>query len=250
MLKRRLNLVLSAGLAARRTYKPLLDRYAEVVTTTPELTARLLLTLLGSVPLSGVVFFAEDANRATIDLTKQVDKQGLPYLLVLEKCHSASVLFELASREFVLISQDRIQVESTIERFIGHLTKPDRGYRNDMGQVSRIPGDIWVRQGYGHRRVSLEEIRSISADKDYAIIELPTTSLLVRTTLSELEEKLDARDFIRIHRSHIVPAQRIRELRNATRYRHQVQLDDGTVFPVGKTYWPRLRGHLRKWTIR
>lgn len=246
----RLNLLLSAGNDTRSCFKPVLDRYSEVITAAPGLTADLVERLLGSVQLNGVVVFADDTDRATIDLTKRIDTLDIPYLLVLEKCHSASALFELASREFVLISNERTQIEATITRFVDYLTDPSKKYRGPTPAAARLPGDIWVRQGYGDRRIALAEIRSISADKDYAIIELPTTSLLVRATLLELEEKLDERDFIRIHRSHIVPAQRIRELRNATRHRHQVQLDDGSIFPVGKTYWPKLRGRLRRGTLR
>ncbi|WP_420430793.1 LytR/AlgR family response regulator transcription factor [Hyphobacterium sp.] len=196
------------------------------------------------------MLIAEDIDRATIWLTRQIDTLDIPFLLLLENGHSASALLELASRKFVLISNERAQIEAMVARFAAYLTIPSKTCQDPTPATARLPGDIWVRHGYGDLRIALAEIRSISADKDYAIIKLPTTSLPVRVTLSELEEKLDGREFIRIHRSHIVPAQRIKELRNATRHRYQVQLDDGSILPVGKTYWPKLRDQLDRRTLR
>jgi len=51
-----------------------------------------------------------------------------------------------------------------------------------------------------------------------------------------------------LNRPGLVPARRIREVKNATRHSHQVLLEDGEVFPVGKTYWPLLRKRLRRET--
>lgn len=244
----RLNIVLSSDRETRQTYKSFIARHAELTTASPDLTEALLRTLGETGRVDGVVMFADDADAATIALAKHVDTHNIPYLLVLGKCSSAQVLFELASREFILISRESPQIEATINRFFDYLVRPEQKYRGPTPAASRLPGDIWVKQGYGDRRIALDDIRSISADKDYALIELPNASLLVRETLTTLEEELSAQDFIRIHRSHIVPARRIREVKNATRHSHQVLLEDGEVFPVGKTYWPLLRKRLRRET--
>ncbi|WP_394693630.1 LytR/AlgR family response regulator transcription factor [Hyphobacterium sp.] len=246
----RLSLVLSSDADNREMFRSFLGRACDVTTAPLHLTGQLVATMVETSRIDGVVIFAADADFETIALAKQVDTRGIPYMLALEKCASAQVLFELASREFILISQERAQIEATITRFLSYLTNPAQNYRNPAPRAAELPGDIWVRQGYADRKIPLNEIRSISADKDYAVIELPNASLLVRATLSTLEDELGAQDFIRIHRSHIIPAHRIQEVKNVTRHSHQVLLDDGEAFPVGKTYWPRVRRRFRGQTRR
>ena len=246
----RLNVILSSNGDIRRELTGFISSVSEVTTTPPRLARELTETMARTGNVDGVLIFADEADSETIGLAKHVDTLDIPYMLALGQCGSAQVLFELASREFILISRDFDQIRATITRFLAYLADPSRKYRGPKSGASQLPGDIWVRQGYAERRISLNEIRSISADKDYAIIELPNASLLVRATLATLEDELNAQDFVRIHRSHIVPARRIREVRNTTRHSHQVRLENGEVFPVGKTYWPRLRKRFRSQLIR
>lgn len=246
----RLSLILSSDAENRNTFRPFLSRSCDVTTAPLHLTGQLVNTLVANSRIDGLLILADDADAETIALAKQVDTLGIPYMLALAKCGSAHVLFELASREFLLISREQSQIEATITRFLSYLANPGEKYRGPTPRTAKLPGDIWVRQGYSDRKIPLDEIRSISSDKDYAVIELPSASLLVRATLSTLEDELNAQDFIRIHRSHIIPARRIQQVRNTTRHSHQVLLDDGEAFPVGKTYWPRIRQRFRGQKLR
>jgi two-component system LytT family response regulator len=57
-----------------------------------------------------------------------------------------------------------------------------------------------------------------------------------RITISELERTLDPKVWLRIHRSVIVNAERIREVKPLHKGEYAITLADGTVFDSGRTY--------------
>jgi two-component system LytT family response regulator len=75
--------------------------------------------------------------------------------------------------------------------------------------------------------VAVEEIDWIEAEGNYARLHAGRKVYDVRETLQALMEKLDPRDFIRIHRSTIVNAHRIREVQPWFQGSHIVLLQSG-----------------------
>jgi len=59
-----------------------------------------------------------------------------------------------------------------------------------------------------------------------------------------LEEQLDPRCFIRIHRTAIVNVEKIRELQQWFQRDYRVVLQDGTKLPLGRSYRKHLRSVL------
>ena len=91
--------------------------------------------------------------------------------------------------------------------------------------------------------VPVEDIRWIAAAGNYAEIhDRKGRVLLVRSTLSELEQRLDPAEFARIHRSTLVRLAEARELRPDAHGDYDLALDDGTVLAVGRAYRDRLLG--------
>jgi len=73
------------------------------------------------------------------------------------------------------------------------------------------------------------EIDWVSADDYYACVHAGSRQYLLRESLSSLEERLDSRRFIRVHRSAIVQIDCIRELRS-----NELTLTSGTTVPVSR----------------
>jgi two-component system LytT family response regulator len=89
--------------------------------------------------------------------------------------------------------------------------------------------------------VPTEEIRWIAAAGNYAEIhDAQGRALLVRTTLAELEQRLDPAEFARVHRSTLVRLAHARELKPDAHGDFDLTLDDGTVLAVGRAYRDRL----------
>ena len=75
--------------------------------------------------------------------------------------------------------------------------------------------------------VSVSDIDWIEAEGNYARIHVARKTYDVRETLQALMEKLDPRDFVRIHRSTIVNLQRVREVQPWFQGSHIVVLHSG-----------------------
>jgi two-component system LytT family response regulator len=88
--------------------------------------------------------------------------------------------------------------------------------------------------------VRTEEVDWIEAVGDYAQLHVGKQTYLVRETMTALEERLAA-GFLRIHRSLIVNAERIKELHPLFNGEYNVILRDGTELKSSRSYRARLR---------
>jgi len=102
--------------------------------------------------------------------------------------------------------------------------------------VSRFP----VRVGSRIQVVLIDEIDWIAAAGDYAELHCTGCCHLLRETMVALEQKLDPTQFLRIHRSRIVRAACVRELRPIDNREYLVKLSDGSVHRSSRTYAERL----------
>ncbi len=111
--------------------------------------------------------------------------------------------------------------------------------------VSAEPADnsLFFRTDYRSVRVRPEEIRYVESMSEYIKVytDGSPTPLVVLLGLKHLMEKLPAGRFLRIHRSYIVPLDRIKEVGKA-----EVKLEDGTVLPIGDMYRQGLKDYLGK----
>lgn len=75
------------------------------------------------------------------------------------------------------------------------------------------PKRMFVRLGSKIKPITTEDILWIKADGDYSEIHTIDNSMLCGTSLGKLEEKLEPKQFMRVHRSYIVAADRIQKLK-------------------------------------
>ena len=94
--------------------------------------------------------------------------------------------------------------------------------------------------------VRAEEIDWIEAAGNYVAIHVGPRDHLLRETVSHLESRLDPAHFVRIHRSFIVPLDRIEELRVSEHGDYEVALRDGTRLASSRTYYRQLRKRLER----
>jgi len=77
----------------------------------------------------------------------------------------------------------------------------------------------------------LEEILYFEADGNYLKLYLATEEYRLRSTISAVENSLGTRGFIRVHKGFLVNQKAIRMLGT-----DELQLENGTTLPIGKTY--------------
>jgi two-component system, LytTR family, response regulator len=102
--------------------------------------------------------------------------------------------------------------------------------------VSRFP----VRVGSRIQVVHTDDIEWIAAAGDYAELHCGGRCHLLRETMTALEQKLNPSQFLRIHRSRIVRASCVRELRPIDNREYLVKLSDGSEHRSSRTYAERL----------
>ncbi|HTU98951.1 MAG TPA: LytTR family DNA-binding domain-containing protein [Luteitalea sp.] len=99
---------------------------------------------------------------------------------------------------------------------------------------------LTLRDGTRTVRLDPQRIRWIDAAGDYASVHMDGQTHLVRTTLIELERRLDPERFVRIHRSTIVNAARVRSLRPLRNGESALTLDCGQALKLSRSYRSRL----------
>jgi len=108
----------------------------------------------------------------------------------------------------------------------------------------RYPSRFPVRTGSRIQVVLTADIEWVAAAGDYAELHSGARCHLLRETMSSLEEKLDPKQFLRIHRSRILRVGCIRELRGIDNREYLVKLSDGSEHRSSRTYADRLENWL------
>jgi len=87
----------------------------------------------------------------------------------------------------------------------------------------------------------VEKIDFIEAQDDYISIRSEGKSHLKQQTLADLESALDARRFVRIHRSYILNVERLAKLELYAKDSRIAILLDGSRLPVSRAGYARLK---------
>jgi len=98
-----------------------------------------------------------------------------------------------------------------------------------------------VRDGEKTVLVPVDEIESIEALQNYVRLHAGQATYVLHVAMSTLEAALDPGRFIRIHRSHIVNLQRIRQLWPFSHGQYVVELRSGRRLQSGRTYGEKVR---------
>jgi DNA-binding LytR/AlgR family response regulator len=95
---------------------------------------------------------------------------------------------------------------------------------------------IWVPTRAGAVFVPIEAIDWIEAQRDYVMLHTATRSHIVRISMRALEEKLDPRQLIRVHRSAFARPSGVVEVQRLGKTISGLVLRDGAIVQVGPNY--------------
>jgi two-component system, LytTR family, response regulator len=71
---------------------------------------------------------------------------------------------------------------------------------------------IFLKTEYRMQKVSFDEILYVQGMKDYLLVKTPTANIMTIMTFKKLEEMLPSKEFIRIHKSYIIPVKKIESI--------------------------------------
>jgi two-component system LytT family response regulator len=95
---------------------------------------------------------------------------------------------------------------------------------------------IAVRGAAGTSFVDTNDVDWLKAAENYVELHVGPDCYLVEVTMAEIAKRLDSARFVRIHRSLIVNAERIRTVRSASHSEYLVTLANGIQLRSGRTY--------------
>jgi two-component system LytT family response regulator len=157
--------------------------------------------------------------------------------------------FEVRALDYLLKPFTRTRFQETLKHARASLERRRAG---DLGRrllalVHDITPDppklerLVVKSGGRVCFLRTDEIDWIEAAGNYVRLHLGPESHLFRETMTRMESRLDTRQFVRVHRSHIVNTERIKELQPWFNGESVVVLRNGTKLPLSRGYRDRLQ---------
>jgi two-component system LytT family response regulator len=164
--------------------------------------------------------------------------------------------FEVHALDYILKPFDRERFEASWQRAKAQLQRERNGGVEQ--KILSLLEDLKAGTKYLERLVikssgriyflETNEIDWIQAEGNYVSVHTGKKSHLLRETISSLENQLDPKKFLRIHRSAIVRIDRIKELQPWFHGEYHIVLNDGTQLTLSRNYRDRLQEALGKLT--
>jgi two-component system, LytTR family, response regulator len=152
--------------------------------------------------------------------------------------------FDVQALDYLLKPYDRERFLRGIERVKSALADPDHGDLEERVRrvLSAMPGQaapakqILIRDRARAYFIPVDSIDRVSAAGNYVEIHAGGKVHLVREPLAKLTAQLDARDFIRVHRSHVVRVASIAELQPMFHGDYELILRNGERLALSRRY--------------
>ncbi|WKN44129.1 LytR/AlgR family response regulator transcription factor [Tunicatimonas pelagia] len=164
-----------------------------------------------------------------IDLLKTSD--NLPPIVLT----TAFADYALESYEFSVV--DYLLKPFSFQRFVKAVSRVptlDSIPKQPLGEAKESPSirrELFIKSGYEHIKVLVDDIVYIKSDADYTEIFLPEKKLLSSESLRNWLEKLGNQQFIRVHKSYVINSAKIAKVVG-----NQIYTENGLVIPLGRAF--------------
>ncbi|HTB98701.1 MAG TPA: LytTR family DNA-binding domain-containing protein [Terracidiphilus sp.] len=178
------------------------------------------------------------------ELAKQSD-QSMPHVIFTTAYDQyAPQAFEVRAVDYLLKPFTPERLHSAVQRVRDQVHLEERS-------SARNPRNGKERSSYSQRIVfksrgrilflPVSEIRWIGAEENYVRICTASESHLLRETMTSMEQRLDPKSFLRVHRSAMVNLQYVKEVRTEPQGDFVVQLVNGQKVSMSRSYHARIR---------
>lgn len=154
--------------------------------------------------------------------------------------------FEAHAIDYLLKPITKERFEKAMQKWLQQAVK-QQPQLQDLAQEK-------VYEGYQHRIVVKDngliriipdqEIYYLEANDDYVKIFSKDGNYLKKSTLGFLEQSLDPKQFVRVHRSYIIPVAQLQRIEPYEKDGHLALLHNGAKVPVSKTGMSKLKNLL------
>lgn len=157
---------------------------------------------------------------------------------------------EFALKAFEVHAVDYLLKPVAPERLLTALNRVRERVRPAPGiaalrAAARRPGEflerVVIRDGAHVHVVPVDKIDYVEAQDDYVAFRTGGKLLLKEQTMADVEASLDARRFVRIHRSYVLNVERLSRVELYAKDSRVAILNDGTKLPVSRSGYQRLQ---------
>ncbi|MEP7064988.1 MAG: LytTR family DNA-binding domain-containing protein [Gemmatimonadota bacterium] len=152
--------------------------------------------------------------------------------------------FELGAIDYILKPFGPARLATAMERVRAAIGEPSThsaverlGGALAHGPISRL----FVRSGGALLPLAVDRVAWFAADGDYVVAHAERSRHLLHLSLARLELRLDAKRFLRIHRTHVVNLDFVRAFRRGARGSLVAEMNDGVRLPVSRSRAQQLR---------
>ncbi len=177
------------------------------------------------------------------DVVRRIERQPFVIFTTAYSQHAVSA-FELGAVDYLLKPFGRARLAAAMERVRAAIGEPA-----GVGSLERLTGALasgpisrlFVRTGVNLLPLPISDVAWFEADDDYVIAHTLRTSHALNLSLSRLEERLDPKLFVRVHRAHVVNLDHVRTFKRDSRGNLEAELADGRRIPVSRARAQELR---------
>ncbi len=154
--------------------------------------------------------------------------------------------FEAHAVDYLLKPFSRDRFNKAVEKYLSQSGTAPAAKATEalLDSASQSPAQherIVVKTGTKVKIIPVHDVEYLAADDDYVSIHTAEGSFLKNKTMSFFEQTLDARQFVRVHRSYIIRISEITRIDPYEKDTHLAILKSGARIPVSKTGYVKLK---------
>jgi two-component system, LytTR family, response regulator len=186
-----------------------------------------------------------------LEVVREVGEARMPPVVFVTAYDEYAVAaFEEGAVDYVLKPFDDERFDRALRRVQGRLSGRSADAPSpDLGQLLRQLGRLdasyrerfVVRVGQRLQVVEAAQIDWVEAANNHVALHVGEQAHLLRETMASVEEMLDPKRFVRVHRSAIVNIARVRSLETWSQNEYRLLLASGARVTTGRTYRDRIR---------
>jgi DNA-binding LytR/AlgR family response regulator len=165
-----------------------------------------------------------DINMPSISGLEVFKKIKQPIMVIFTTAHG-----EYAVEGFNLNAIDFLLKPFSFERFKQSVKKAHDHYNYTINNAPATEQFIYIRADYSLNKINFDDIELIEGLDDYLKIHVKNSkNIVARITMKGIMEKLPSARFARVHRSFIIPLDKITSVRKKIIYLDKIEVPIGT----------------------
>ncbi|MES2073191.1 MAG: LytTR family DNA-binding domain-containing protein [Pseudomonadota bacterium] len=149
--------------------------------------------------------------------------------------------FDFHAVDYLLKPFSQARFDQALAQARKALGQASPALENLLAQPAEKLERILIRDRNQVHVIAVEKIDYVEAQDDYINIHSEGKSYLKTQRLAELEAQLDAKQFVRVHRSYLINIEKLESMERYTKDSHVALMRDGKQIPISRAGYERIK---------